>query len=107
MFKMVGSGSIMVKSLTNIFHNFAPSETFMTDSASHFKCEEVEKFCKGWGTKTHVVAAYSPWVNGLVEGMNKLLLYILAWLCAPELGEDGWNSSKWEDLPRTWTDHFD
>ena len=107
MFKMVGSGSTMVKSLTNIFHNFALSETFMTDGASHFKCEEVEKFCEGWGTKTHVVAAYSPWVNGLVEGTNKLLLDILARLCTPKLGKDGWNSLKWEDLPRTWMDHFD
>jgi hypothetical protein len=70
MFKTAGSGSTMVKSLTNIFHNFTPSETFMTDSRPHFKCEEVEKFCEGWGTKTHVVAAYSPWVNGLVEGTN-------------------------------------
>lgn len=107
MFKKAGSGSTTVKSLTNIFHNFAPSETFMTDGGPHFKCEEVEKFCKGWGTKMHVVAAYSPWVNGLVEGMNKLLLYILARLCTPELGEDGWNNSKWEDPPWTWTDHFD
>ena len=24
-----------------------------------------------------------------------------------QISEDGWNSSKWEDLPRTWTDHFD
>jgi len=31
-------------------------------------------------------------VDGLVEGTNKLLLYILARLCAPELGEDGWNT---------------
>jgi len=107
MFKKPGSGSTMVKSLTNIFHNFAPSETFMTDGASHFNCEEVENFCTGWGTKTHVVAAYLPWVNGLVEGTNKLLLYVLARLCAPELGEDGWNNTNWEDLPRTWTDHFD
>ena len=107
MFKKAGSGSTTVKSLTNIFHNFAPSETFMTDGGPHFKCEEVEKFCEGWGTKTHVMAAYSPWVNGLVEGTNKLLLYILARLCAPELGEDGWNNTKWEDLPRTWPDHFD
>jgi hypothetical protein len=31
MFKKAGSGGTMVKSLTNIFHNLAPSETFMTD----------------------------------------------------------------------------
>jgi hypothetical protein len=107
MFKKAGSGGTTVKLLTNIFHNFAPSETFMMDGGPHFKCEEVENFCARWGTKTHIVAVYSPWVNGLVKGMNKLLLYILARLCAPELGEDGWNNTKWEDLPWSWTDNFD
>lgn len=92
MSKKAGSGGTTVKSLTNIFHNFAPSETFMMDSRPHFKCEEVENFCARWGTKMHIVAAYSPWVNSLVEGTNKLLLYILARLCTPELGEDGWNN---------------
>jgi hypothetical protein len=58
MFKKAGSGSTTMKSLTNIFHNFMPSETFITDGRPHFKCEEVEKFCEGWGTKTHIVAAY-------------------------------------------------
>ena len=26
--------------------------------------------------KIHIVPAYSPWVNGLVEGTNKLFLHI-------------------------------
>ena len=54
-----------------------------------------------------MVAAYSPWVNGLVEGMNKILLYMLAHLCTPEVGEDGWQLMNWADLPKTWPDHFD
>ena len=61
----------------------------------------------GGGIKHHIVAAYSPWINGLVEGTNRLLLYVLARLCAPEVGEDGWQSMSWEDLPKTWPDHFD
>jgi hypothetical protein len=79
----------------------------MSDGGSHFNCTEVREFCDKWGTKTHVVAAYSPWVNGLVEGTNKLLLYVLARLCAPELGEDHWGATTWDKLPRTWPDHFD
>ena len=53
------------------------------------------------------MVAYSPWVNGLVEGTNKILLYVLAHLCAPEVGEDGWQMMNWVDLPKTWPDHFD
>ena len=79
----------------------------MTDSGSHFKNKEVQDLCDEWGIKHHVIAVYSLWINGLVEGMNKLLLYILAQLCAPEVGEDGWQSMSWEDVPKTWPDHFD
>ena len=42
-----------------------------------------------------------------MEGTNKLLLYVLARLCAPEVGEDGWQATTWDKLPATWTDHFD
>jgi hypothetical protein len=42
-----------------------------------------------------------------VKGTNKILLYVLARLCAPEVGEDGWQTANWADLPRTWPDHFD
>ena len=34
------------------------------------------------------------------------LLYVLAHLCAPEVGEDSWQSMNWTDLPKTWLDHF-
>ena len=51
--------------------------------------------------------AYPPWINGLVEGTNKILLYILARLCTPDIGEDGWKTMEWNNLPRSWPDHFD
>lgn len=83
------------------------TETFMSDGGSHFKNHEVTNFCTEWGTKHHVAPAYSPWVNGLVEGANKLLIYILARSCAPEIGEDGWHDMTADQLPRTWPDHFE
>ena len=82
-------------------------ETFMTDGGRHFDNAEVEELCKRWGSKHHVVAAYSPWVNGLVEGANKILLYVLAHLCALEIGEDGWRMMVWDNIPRSWPDHCD
>ena len=105
-FKMAGTGKTTIKSLTNIYENFAPAEMFMMDGGRHFDNTEVDKFCKKWCSKHHVVAAYSPWVNGLVEGANKILLYVLAGLCAPEIGEDGWRAMVWDNIPRSWPDHF-
>ena len=106
-FKTAGTGKTTIKSLTNIYQNFAPAEMFMSDGSRHFNNTEVDDFCKKWGRKHNVVAAYSPWINGLVVGTNKILLYILVHLCAPEVGEDGWRAMEWNNLPRTWPDHFD
>ena len=106
-FKTAGTGKTTVKSLEDIYGGFAPAEVFMSDGGKHFKNTEVRKCCKKWGGQHHVVAAYSPWINGLVEGTNKILLYVLARLCAPEVGEDGWQSMDWTELPKTWPDHFD
>jgi hypothetical protein len=78
----------------------------MLDDGKHFKNNEVWQCCKKWGSQHHVVMAYSPWVNGLVEGTNKILLYVLECLCAPEVGEDGWRAMNWVDLPKSWPDHF-
>lgn len=80
-YKIAGSGKTR---LEKIFQGFAPSETFMSDRGKHFDNKEVRELCDKWGTKTHIVPVYSPWVNGLVEGMNKLFLHILKRLCTPE-----------------------
>ena len=106
-FKTAGTGKTTVKALDEIYGGFAPAEVFMSDGGKHFKNNEVKECCEKWGGRHHVVAAYSPWINGLVEGTNKILLYVLARLCAPEVGEDGWQSMNWNDLPRAWPDHFD
>src|SRR5271168_3456470 len=106
-FKTAGTGKTTVKSLEDIYGGFAPAEVFMSDGGKHFKNNEVRQCCERWGGRHHVVATYSPCINGLVEGTNRILLYVLACLCAPEVGEDGWQTMDWKDLPRTWPDHFD
>jgi hypothetical protein len=89
------------------FQAFYPSETFMSDGGKHFDNNEVRQLCKEWGTETHVVPAYSPWVNGLVKGNNKLLLHVLKRLCAPNLNDEETEQTKTEDIPKTWPDYFD
>ena len=60
-----------------------------------------------WGTNTHIVAAYSPWVNGLVEGTNKLFLHILKRLCTPDLDDESIGRMSRDDLPKNWPDHLE
>lgn len=96
-YKTAGSAKTTIGALADIFRGFVAPETFMSDGSRHFDNSEVRELCTTWGVTIHVVAAYSPWVNGLVEGMNKLLLHVLKRLCAPGLGKDDYeavNSDK-------------
>ena len=93
--------------LTDIFRGFVAPEMFMSNGGRHFDNAKVCELCTTWGVTTHVVAAYSPWVNGLVEGMNKLLLHVLKCLCAPGLGEDEYKATDSDKLLQKWPDHLD
>ena len=106
-YKTAGSAKTTLDGLEKIFNDFAPPETFMTDGGKHFDNKEVRELCNKWGTKTHIVPAYSPWVNGLVEGTNKLLLHTLKRLCAPDLDNEDIGRISPENLPRQWPDHLD
>ncbi len=105
--KTAGSAKTTTESLSNIFRNFIAPETFMTDGGKHFDNNDVRAYCEDWSTSNHVIAAYSPWVNGLVEGTNKLLLHVIKRLCAPDLDEDSYDEIDWDKLPKQWPDHLD
>ena len=46
----------------------------MTDSRPHFNCDEVRTFYDEIKTHLHVTSAYLPWINGLLEQSNGILL---------------------------------
>lgn len=104
--KTAGTAKTTVEALSRIFQDFAPAETFMTDGGKHFDNKDVQEMCNKWGTSTHIVPAYSPWINGLVEGTNKILLHVLKRLCAPDLESED-DALKKEDTPRNWPEHLD
>lgn len=106
-YKTAGSAKTTADALTRIFQGFVPAETFMSDGGKHFDNNEVRDLCNKWGTNTHIVPAYSPWINGLVEGSNKILLHVLKRLCAPNLGADEQDTAKPESTPRNWPDHLE
>ena len=105
--KSAGTAKTTIEGLSHIFHNFIAPETFMSDGGKHFDNHNVRDFCAQWSTKHHIIAAYAPWINGLVEGTNKLLLHVLKRLCAPDLDNDKLDAIDWEKLPKQWPDHLD
>ena len=107
-FTTYGSTATTISSLNRIRQMYRMPEVFMADGGSHFAGTAVGEWCLGHNSRYQQVAAYLPWVNGLLEGTNGKLLSRLKRLCAPNLGEDEWAKiTKFEDLPAVWPDHFD
>jgi hypothetical protein len=79
----------------------------MVDGGTHFNCDEVREYCDSVGTKLHIVAAYSPWLNRLLEGSNGILLNALKRLCYPGLGEDDYAEMETKNIPSNWPTHLD
>ena len=98
-----GTGTSTVQTLQHICDEFTMLAEFMSDGGSHFNCEEECTFAKKKSITLCTTMAYAPWVNGLIEGANKILLGRLHQLCTPDLGEDtSMDNIQWEDLPGDW-----
>jgi hypothetical protein len=102
--KTSATGKSSRKSYGDICDLFTASETLMTDGGPEFDNEELRTECAKRGTKLQICPAYSPWVNGLLEGTNSILLNRLKRMCAPDLGEDEYEAM---DLPYNWPDHLE
>ena len=49
---------------------------------------------------------YAPWLNGLLERSNGILLNALKRLCTLGLREDNYESMAKKDIPNNWLDHL-
>jgi transposase InsO family protein len=105
-YKTVGTAKTTIDAVSMVTKVYIVPETFMTDGGSHFNNAAVQEYCDANGIKQYITPAYSPWVNGLVEGLNKILLHVLKQLCAPDVGEQA-DTEGWEKLPKHWPDHLD
>ena len=103
-----GSTATTISSLDKIRQTYRMPKVFMADGGTHFSGHQVADWCTKHGSRYHQVAAYSPWVNGLLEGTNGKLLSQLKCLCAPNFGEDEWEKiTSFGDLPGNWPAFFD
>ena len=97
-----------IASLNKIRCTYHMPEVFMVDGGSHFTGHDMAEWCLEHGSRYGQVAAYSPWVNGLLEGTNGKLLSRPKRLCAPDLGEDKYAKiTSFKNLPHNWPLHFD
>ncbi|ETV85604.1 hypothetical protein H257_03310 [Aphanomyces astaci] len=73
------------------FTTFGCVDTWVPDDGSHFKNEVIEKVQKLVGAHHHITTANSPWANGTVEVVNRLVLRaVKALLSEMKLNADEW-----------------
>jgi hypothetical protein len=101
------TGKTTMDNLKQITQPFIFPHTLMVDGGSHFDCEEVRDYCASIGTKHHVVTAHSPWINGLLEGYNRIFVEALKHLCALGLGQDDYECMRIKDIPSNWPNYLD
>jgi transposase InsO family protein len=104
--KGAGTAKTTLSSLQQICLDYATPRAFMTDGGSHFKNTTVDTFCDENQIQYIVTAAYAPWVNGLVESTNNLLLSRLKRLCSPNLDEEPGTVDP-KSIPHNWPEHLD
>ncbi|RAN79793.1 hypothetical protein B5P41_35575, partial [Bacillus sp. SRB_28] len=51
--------------------------THVSDQGTHFKNQVVSDLCSRLHISHHFTTAYTPWANGSVEVVNRLLLFVL------------------------------
>lgn len=73
---------------------FGVVHQWISDQGSHFVGELIEKFRVLLGAQHHFVTAYSPWANGSVEVVNRLLLRSLR----PLLSEHKLQINQWPQI---------
>jgi hypothetical protein len=101
--KTSASATTTCKTFNNICTKFTAPEALMVDGSPEFNNQAVQEACATCNIKLWIVSGYSPWINGLMEGMNAKLLERLKRLCSPDLGEEEYNAM---DIPETWPDHL-
>jgi hypothetical protein len=79
----------------------------MVDGGPEFDNNALHNMCEERNIELRIVPAYSPWINGLVEGMNGKLLGRLKRMCSPDLGEDDYEKMAIGDIPASWPDHLE
>jgi hypothetical protein len=98
------SAATTCRTFNNFCTTFRAPEALMVDGGLEFNNDAVHEACTVRNVKLQIVPGYSPWINGLMEGMNAKLLGRLKRLCSPDLGEDEYNA---RDLPTSWPDHLE
>ncbi|OWZ09834.1 hypothetical protein PHMEG_00017400 [Phytophthora megakarya] len=61
---------------THLCDRFGAPKVWISDNGSHFKNEVVGELCRRFKSKKQFTVAYGPWINGLIERLNRDILQV-------------------------------
>lgn len=80
-------------SMCEWFSRHRIARIWVSDNGSHFKNKVMEAVARRLGVNHHFVAPYSPWANGTIERVNRVILRLFrALLSQRRLHESNWLS---------------
>lgn len=71
------SSEVAVEALLDWRSRFGSPKILISDSASHFKNEVLRELTRRLKSRQQFTVAYSPWINGTVERLNRDILQVL------------------------------
>ncbi|KAE9062830.1 hypothetical protein PF007_g29768 [Phytophthora fragariae] len=71
------SSIVAATALVDWWKRFGAPSVLISDQGSHFKNAVVQQVCKKLQLRQELVVAYSPWINGTVERVNRDILQVM------------------------------
>lgn len=71
------TSDVAVQALLDWSKRFGTPEILMSDTGSHFKNLVVNELCQRLSIEQQFAVAYSPWINGTVERINRDILQVI------------------------------
>jgi hypothetical protein len=71
------TSSVAVEAMLDWYSRYGPPHTWISDNGSHFTSEVINELCKRLKCKQSFTIAYSPWINGSIERLNRDVLTVL------------------------------
>lgn len=75
------TSAVAVEAILDWHSRFGIPPIWISDRGSHFKNEVAAKVCKRLKSEQHFTVAYSPWINGSIERLNRDVIQVLRAMC--------------------------
>ncbi|KAJ0400435.1 hypothetical protein ATCC90586_006519 [Pythium insidiosum] len=77
----VPSSAVTAEAILDWHSRFGAPSLWISDQGSHFKNQVVAEVARRLGCQQNFVLAYSPWINGSIERLNRDIVQVLRAMC--------------------------